>query len=147
MIRSGLDGFSHAISGFAGGGGQMDDGWPLRMVGDEQGKEPGEGVGLACAGAADDKCQSILKCTRDGFCLLSVNLVRAQIGEEGRDRAGQGWSGALGTREHIVGDRLLGAVETPGLQMGLVVMVTHDERIVRPFSGEFERLWARLEPL
>lgn len=27
------------------------------------------------------------------------------------------------------------------------VLVTHDERIVRPFAGEFERLWARLEPL
>ena len=27
------------------------------------------------------------------------------------------------------------------------ILVTHDERIVRPFSGEFERLWARLEPL
>ena len=27
------------------------------------------------------------------------------------------------------------------------ILVTHDERIVRPFAGEFERLWARLEPL
>ena len=27
------------------------------------------------------------------------------------------------------------------------VLVTHDERIVQPFAGEFERLWASLEPL